>query len=142
TVLPATDHKAATVTVLMRKKGSTGAFASAAKVGVTGGSFTVPVKLPPGSYELQTRFDDPGQVLSAVAPTSTVTVPGAATVKFSHIKVKGRDITVTGKLSPSPKASGAYVRLLVRKSGKGSYKAKGSKVSIGTGRTSFTIRTH
>ena len=103
----------------------------------------MPVKLAPGSYDIQTRFDDQGQVLPSVAPTKTITVPGAATVKVSHIKVKGKRVTLTGKLTPKPSTTGAYIRLLARKrvsSGKTpAFKAKGGKVTIGKGRSSFTL---
>ncbi len=71
TVLPGTAHKNATVTVLTRKKGSKGAFKVSGSAKVTAGTYSVTTSaLKPGSYEFQTRFDDPGVVLPAVAATT------------------------------------------------------------------------
>ncbi len=141
-VLPATGHKAAVVSILARKKGSKGAFASYAKAALTGGTYSIPVKLSPAAWEFQARFDDPGQVISSVATTTSATVPGASTVKFTKASLKGRNLTVAGRLTPAPSITGAYVRLLGRRSGKGKFSSIGRRVDIVKGRKTFTIRTH
>jgi hypothetical protein len=114
-------------------------------VPVTGASFRVRVKLAPGTYRLQARFDDPGQVLSSVAAPRTVEVPGAAKVSVRHIGVRGRRVTVTGSVTPAPTSAGAYVRLLGRFGG---HKAApiGRRVRLAKGTRTFsftrTLRPH
>jgi hypothetical protein len=137
TVAPGT-HANGVVTISGRKGGK-GAFVNMAKAKITGASYSVVAKLSPGKWELQARFDDAGQVVSSVAPTVKVTVPGASSAKISRARANGHTLHVTGSVSPAPTTSGAYVRLLARHGSSGKYRALGAKVKIAKSRRAFTF---
>ena len=138
-VTPGT-HTNGIVTISARRS-SKQAFVNYAKANITGSAYSVVTKLPPGRWEIQARFDDAGRVISSVAATKTVTVPGASSVKIASAKADGRNLTVRGSVSPAPSATGGYVKLLARRGGKGTYRALGKKVKLAKGRRSYTIDT-
>jgi tungstate transport system substrate-binding protein len=134
TVAPAT-HAHGVVTVTATKGSRT---VNAGTATVTGGTFSVIAKLAPGTYRLQARLDDPGQVVSSLAAPRTVKVPGAATVRVSHLRVHGRHVTVTGSVTPAPASSGGYVRLLGR-FGKHEAAPIGARVKLAKGKRTFAF---
>jgi tungstate transport system substrate-binding protein len=134
TVAPAT-HAHGVVTITATKGAKT---VNAGTAAITGGTFSVRVKLAPATYRLQARFDDPGQVLSALAAPRTVKIPGAAAVKVSHLRVRARHVTATGSVTPAPTSSGGYVRLLGRY-GKHKLTTIGAAVKLAKGKRSFRI---
>jgi ABC-type tungstate transport system permease subunit len=131
-------HTNGIVTISARRT-SKASFVNFAKAKVTGASYSIPVKLSPGKWEIQARFDDTDRVLSSVAATKTVTVPGASSVKLTGARAGGRKLTVRGSVSPAPASPGGYVKLLTRRAGKGSYRAVGRKVKLAKGRRTFSI---
>ncbi|HEY5317009.1 MAG TPA: hypothetical protein VIJ20_03455 [Solirubrobacteraceae bacterium] len=123
-----------------------------------------------GSWQVEATYTDPGEVASSTSAVANVTIPAATpapgappthTVAFKKVTAKTGKITVTGTLKPGPTSSGAKVELLTLREGKVSKakskskkKKKGvlarpasvglketAKTSVGTGKTSFTIRT-
>jgi tungstate transport system substrate-binding protein len=145
TVTPAA---AGTVTILARKQNSGAAFTSAGTGTVSAGAYSVKATLAPGKWVLQAHYDNPS-VLSSVATLVTAGVTGSSSIRISHATVsKTGALRLTGSLSPAPDASGAYVRLMGRKSKKlgrsstATYRAIGEKATIAKGRRSFTISTH
>jgi tungstate transport system substrate-binding protein len=149
TVTPGGPHANASVTISARR-GSSGAFRNYANAKVTAGTFSIPVKLPPGTWHVQARFDDPTQVLSSVAAVKTVKVPGASSVKIAKVTVgAGGDVTLTGSVSPTPGSSGGYVEVRGRHTKRiatASATLKlatiGRRVKLAKGRSTFSITVH
>ena len=75
TVAPS-QHAHGVVTVLGRRAGSSGAFKSLGTSNVAGSAFSATGRLAPGRWEIEARFDDPGQVAGAISPAQSVRVPG------------------------------------------------------------------
>jgi tungstate transport system substrate-binding protein len=165
-VAPAAPDGNATVSVLARPSTSTGAFSTVGGATLATGqsAYAATGTLSPGTYQVEVTYKDPGQLLGATSSAATVTVTapvtaGAHTVSFKKVTVKNGKVTVTGTLKPGPTSSGAKVELLALQAGKISKtktktkkKKKGirahaaslksvAKTSVGTGKTSFTIKT-
>jgi hypothetical protein len=134
-------HANGIVTISARKRGSRGALRNYAKESIGGGTYSIQAKLPPGSWEIQARFDDAGQVLSSVASTVTAKVPGASSVKVSRVREDAGDVTVAGSVSPAPSTTGGYVKLLARR-GQAKFRAVGRKYAFAKGRRTYALHAH
>ncbi len=161
TVNPAGLDANGKVTILARPAGSSGAFSEIGAAAIAQGQagFAVAGTLGAGSWQVEATYSDPGQFASSTSAVANVTVPASApahAVSFKKVSAKKGKITVAGSLKPAPTTSGAKVELLALRGGKVS-KSKSKKgvraraaaaslhvvanTSVGTGKTSFTIKT-
>ncbi len=118
TLGPAAVDSKAKVTLLARKKGSTGAFRAIGKQSPTAGQsvFAINGSLSTGSWTIEVQYADPGAFTTGTSARRNVTVPAASGPKLGYKKVAITDgvLTLTGTLSSAPKGSGGTVRLFAR----------------------------
>jgi hypothetical protein len=150
TVAPAAPDANAIVTVYARK-GTSGGFSQVGggPLSVGQSAYALSGSVGAGTWQVETIYTDPGELLPATSRVVTVTVPvaGAATVIFHKITVKHGKLTVTGTVSPAPSGSGARVTLYGLKTvavRKASARAAAAFPAIGrstvkAGKTTFTI---
>lgn len=125
TVAPASGHLSGRVTVYARRigvKGATYRRVAVTKLASGDGSFAAIADLPPGRWQLETYFADPGTLVTSAGTKTTVTVSAAPKPLISGRGVSvGRSGHVTARVALYPKpAKGATVRLLaVKLSGAG-----------------------
>jgi tungstate transport system substrate-binding protein len=144
TVKPGTLHHKATVTVLARAAGSKGKFkkVGSERLAATQGNFAISVPLAAGSWQVEVKFKDPGQVIAASSRSVTVTVGGkpSSSVRLGSAKAKKGNVTVGGTVSPAG-ASGSKVELLGLNTTPGAptrFKVLGT-AKVGSGKTKFTL---
>jgi ABC-type tungstate transport system permease subunit len=145
-VSPGTGHVKATVTLFATQAGSKKGFKKVAahKLAASDANFAVILpSLGVGTWLVQAKYSDPGQVVAAQARTIKVTVGAKpnTSVSFSSVKVaKGGKVTVSGTIKPGAPASGATVQVLTMKTSGGppSFGEK-TKVKLGAGKTKFTV---
>jgi tungstate transport system substrate-binding protein len=163
-VNPAALDASGRVTILARKAGSTGSYSEIGAASVAQGqsAYAISAALGAGSWQVEAQYSDPGQVATGTSSASSVTVPTIPpgppphVVSFTKLSAKNGKVTITGKLTPGPTASGAKIELFAvstsslkkakREHGiRGRVAAAGlkqvAKTSVGTGKTSFTIKT-
>jgi tungstate transport system substrate-binding protein len=158
-VLPGSGHANASVALLARS-GKKGAFRKIAtsSLGSLDRSFAVSASLKAGTWSVELRFQDPGQVLSTTTRAKKISVPprDAASVTASSFKIKNGTFTINGKLGPKPLTSGTTVQVLGLDVGalpaaKGKKTANAAaagavsfrviaKVKVRAGATKFTLR--
>jgi ABC-type tungstate transport system permease subunit len=142
-LLPAAPDGNARVVVLARRQGSNGSFSQVGGVslGVRQSSYAVSAGLQPGKWQLQTSFQDPGQLVSGTSPTVSVTVPNSTpSASFKRLSVKNGRLTLTGALSQAPTTNGTVVRLFaLQTNSRGSFRQI-AKTSVKPGHTTFTIK--
>jgi tungstate transport system substrate-binding protein len=145
-VSPGTGHVKATVTLFATQAGSKNGFKKVAtyKLAANDANFAVVVpKLGQGTWLVQAKYADSGQVVAAQARTIKVTVgtKPSTSVSFSSVKVaKGGQVTVSGTIKPGAPASGATVQVLTMKTAGGAPQfGEKTKVKLGAGKTKFTV---
>jgi tungstate transport system substrate-binding protein len=145
-VSPGTGHVEATVTLLATQFGSNQGFKKVAtyKLAANDANFAVVVpSLGQGTWLVQARYADSGQVVAAQPRTIKVTVGAKpnTSVSFSSVKVaKGGKVTASGTIKPGAPASGATVQVLTMKTtGGGPQFGEKTKVKLGSGKTKFTL---
>ena len=146
---PAAPGAAGTVSILARRLGSHGAYSALGSTALAAGKmrYTASASLEPGRWQLEARYADAGQILTATSGAARVTVP-ARTVAFRPVSVRRGRLTVRGALSRAPGGGVARVLLLARSTARLSPAARlhGSgfrqigRASIGAGARTFTIR--
>ena len=146
-VSPGNSHVKATVALLAKQFGSKKGFKkmATAKLAASDANFAVILpKLGKGTWLVQAKYSDPGQVVAAKARTVKVTVGSkpATSVSFGSVKVaKGGKLTVSGTIKPGAPASGATVEVLAMKTAGGSPQfGEKTTVKVGRGNTKFTAR--
>jgi len=145
-VSPGTGHVKATVTLLATPFGSKKGFKKVAtyRLAANDANFAVALpKLGHGTWLVQAKYSDSGQVVAAQARTIKVTVGAkpSTSVSFSSLKVaKGGKVTVSGTIKPGAPASGATIQVLTMKTSGGppTFGEK-TKVKLGAGKTKFTV---
>ncbi len=145
-VSPGTGHVKATVTLFSKPVGSKKGFkkVGSVKLAASDANFAVVLpKLGPGTWLVQAKYSDPGQVVAAQARTIKVTVGAKpnTSVSFTSVKVaKGGKITVAGTIKPGAPSSGATIEVLTMKTSGGSSQfGEKTKVKLGRGKTKFTV---
>jgi len=146
-VSPGTGHVKATVTLFATQLGSKNGFKKVAtyKLGASDANFAVIVpKLGQGTWVVQAKYADSGQVVAAQPRTIQVTVGSKpnTSVSFSSVKVakKGGKVTVSGTIKPGAPTSGATIQVLTMKTSGGSPSfGEKTKVKLGSGKTKFTV---
>jgi ABC-type tungstate transport system permease subunit len=140
TVAPAAPDSNGTVTILARK-GTSGSFSQIGGAALTTGQFAYAATggLTPGTWQVQTSYRDPGQLLPATSNVMTVTVPSppksapsSPTASFKKLKVKNGVLTVSGVLGRAASGSGARVELFALQTSK--VKKTSSKAKRATAR--------
>jgi hypothetical protein len=163
-VAPAAPDANASVTILARKQGSSGAFTQVGGTSLAAGQSTYAATgaLQPGVWQIQVRYQDPGQLLGSTSSAANATVPSATqasspTASFKKLKLKNGALTLSGQLGRAVSGSGAQVKLLalrtvtVKKSGKKVKKAivvrvnatrfqQVGKANVKNGKKNFTIK--
>jgi hypothetical protein len=147
-VSPAAPDANASVTILARKQGSTGAFTQVGGASFAAGQSTYADMgaLQPGAWQVEVKYQDPGQLLGSTSSTANATVPSATpasspAASFKKLKVKNGALTLSGALGRAVSGSGAKVELLalrtvtVKKTG--NKKAKRASVVVRTAAVSF-----
>jgi tungstate transport system substrate-binding protein len=141
-IAPGAPDANATVALLARPIGSTGSYSEIGAASLTAGqsSYTITSPLAKGSWQLETSYTDPGQLLAATA-TGVVTVlnPGGSSVSSTKAKVDAGKLTLTGTISPDPVVTGARVELFALRSGATKF-TKVATATLKTGQTKFTIK--
>lgn len=155
-VLPGSSHVKASVELLARS-GKTGKFKRFAtlRLGSLDHSFAVSSSLGAGTWYVEARFRDPGQVVSTTTKARKLSVPppDAAGVSAGPIKVKKGKLTIKGTVGPAL-TFGATVQVLGLDVGALPSKAKATaeaaaagvrfrviaSVNVGAGATTFTLR--
>jgi tungstate transport system substrate-binding protein len=127
---------------------------NSAKIG-TGGTYSITFKpTSSGAYQVATpqmslvenASLSPvyGDILSPAAttasPITVVGLPAPHTLTFKSVKVSKGKFTVTGALKPGPALSGAKVELFALRTTGPSGQKKVATVSVGKGKTKFTIK--
>jgi tungstate transport system substrate-binding protein len=114
-VLPASGHVKGLIELLARG-GGRGAFKPVAtsSLGSLDHSFAVSSALAPGTWHVEVRFVDPGQVVSITTRAQTVSVPArdAASVTTGSFKINNGRFAIAGKVAPTPATSATVVRVL------------------------------
>ncbi|MGA2011297.1 MAG: hypothetical protein ABSH51_12335 [Solirubrobacteraceae bacterium] len=166
-VVPGAPDGNATVTILDRKQGSTGAFTTLTTTSLTAGQTTYAVShsLAAGKWQIEATYADPNELTTATSASSNVTISqSASSVSIKKATAKTGSVTVSGTLSQGPATSGAKVELfamptttvtitktakkskqkgvrelIVARAAKASFKQVG-KTTVGIGKTKFTIK--
>jgi hypothetical protein len=145
-VSPGTGHVKATVTLFAEQVGSSKGFQKVGtnKLAANDANFaSVLPSLGPGTWLVQAKYSDSGQVVAAQPRTIKVTVGAkpSTSVSFSSVKVaKGGKVTVSGTIKPGAPASGATVQVLTMKTAGGAPQfGEKTKVKLGAGKTKFTV---
>jgi ABC-type tungstate transport system permease subunit len=114
-LLPGSGHVKGSV-VLLARSGRAGAFRKIATESLGSGdhSFAVSATREPGTWYLEVRFQDPGQIVSKTSTAENVSVPprDPASVTTSSVRVRNGKFTIKGKLAPKPLRSGTSVEVL------------------------------
>jgi tungstate transport system substrate-binding protein len=114
-LLPGSGHVKGSV-VLLARNGRRGSFRNLASESLGGSdqSFAVSAALKPGTWYVEVRFQDPGQVVSKTSRAQRVSVPprDAAGVATSSIRISNGRFTIKGRLAPKPQRSGTSVQVL------------------------------
>jgi tungstate transport system substrate-binding protein len=144
-VSPGTSHVKATVTLSAAQVGSKKGFKklTTAKLAASDANFAVVLpKLGKGTWLVQAKFQDPGQVVAAPARTVKVTVGSKpkTSVSFKSVKVaKGGKLTVSGTIKPGAPKSGATIEVLAMKTAGGPPQfGEKTTVKVAKGKTKFT----
>jgi ABC-type tungstate transport system permease subunit len=146
-VSPGTGHVKATVTLFAKQFGSQQGFKKLAthKLAANDANFAVVLpSLGQGTWLVQAKYADSGQIVAAQPRTIKVTVgtKPSTSVSFSSVKVakKGGEVTVSGTIKPGAPSSGATVEVLTMKTTGGSPTfGEKTKVKLGAGKTKFTV---
>jgi len=146
-VSPGTGHVKATVKLFAMQVGSNKGFKKVATVKLAANDANFAVVLPTvgaGTWLVQAKYSDSGQVVAASARTIKVTVgtKPSASVSFSSVKVAktGGKVTVSGTVSPGAPASGATIEVLTMSTSSGTAAfGEKTKVKLGAGKTKFTV---
>lgn len=113
-VLPGSHAKGSVV--LLARSGTSGAFKTIATDSLAGAdhSFALSASRKPGTWHLEVRFQDPGQVVSTTTKAKKVSVPAhdAASVTTRSLKMKNGRFTINGTVGPKPVKSGTTVQVL------------------------------
>jgi hypothetical protein len=145
-VSPSTGHVKATVTILARQQGSKKGFKQVAtdKLASNDANWAVAVSLAPGKWTIQTKYQDPHQVVAANPRTVNVTVSAKpkTSVSFGSVKVgNGGSMTVSGSIKPGAVKSGATVEVLAMKTAGGPPKfGEKTTVKLKSGKANFTAK--
>ncbi len=158
TVGPGAAHAQGTISILARPKGSIAAFAQIGGVALapTQTTFSVTAPLAPGSWQVVAVFRDPTQVIAGTSVPVDVTVPStakgfSAAVSLKNASVRNGALSLSGSIAAAPNVSGAYVRLLGRrtqaltgskKKTAGKTFSRISKLTIAKGSTRFAFHVH
>jgi tungstate transport system substrate-binding protein len=114
-VLPGSGHVKGSI-ILLGRTGRKGAFKQIARSSLGSGdhTFAVSTALKPATWELEVRFQDPGQVVSITTKAKKVSLLGrdSASVTTSSFKIKNGRFTISGKIAPAPVTSGTTVDVL------------------------------
>jgi ABC-type tungstate transport system permease subunit len=146
-VSPGTGHVEATVTLFATRVGSNKAFKKVATLKLAANDANFAVVLPTvgaGTWLVQVKYADSGQVVAASPRTIKVTVgtKPSTSVSFSSVKVakQGGKVTVSGTVSPGAPSSGATIEVLTMKTSSGTA-AFGEKtmVKLAADKTKFTV---
>ncbi len=144
-VSPGTGHVKATVTLSAKQFGSKKGFKklTTAKLAASDANFAVVLpELGKGTWLVQAKFQDPGQVVAAPERTVKVTVGSKpkTSVSFGSLKVaNGGKLTVSGTIKPGAPASGATIEVLAMKTAGGPPQfGEKTTVKVGRGKTKFT----
>ena len=144
-VSPGTGHVKATVTLSAKQFGSKKGFKklTTAKLAASDANFAIVLpELGKGTWLVQAKFQDPGQVVAAPERTVKVTVGSKpkTSVSFGSLKVaNGGKLTVSGTIKPGAPASGATIEVLAMKTGGGPPQfGEKTTVKVGRGKTKFT----
>jgi hypothetical protein len=149
TVAPRAANRSARVAILARPRGSTGSFREVGGANLSTGqsSYAVSGALHAGSWQVETEFSDPGQVLQSKSSPVTVTVPaGSSTVRFAATTVVRGALTVNGTLGAPAAVAGAKAELFAMRTGRlsggggsGPFHMVGQK-TVPVGATTFKIQ--
>jgi ABC-type tungstate transport system permease subunit len=151
TVGPAAPDGNATVRLMGRKKGSTGAFTQVGQQTLTSGAktFAINGNVTSGAWQIEAVYGDGSLLGSATSGTQNVTVPSTtATVGFKKLTVKKGKLTLSGTLSEAPVTKGAKVELFALQAAAltrmGKKASSGFKqvahATIGAGKKTYTIK--
>jgi tungstate transport system substrate-binding protein len=114
-VLPGTGPVKGSIELLAHS-GGTGSFKriASSSLGSLDRSFAISAALKTGTWSVEVRFQDPGQVVSNTTKPKQVSVPApdAASVTIGSLKIKNGRFTLSGKIDPKPGASGTTVQVL------------------------------
>ncbi len=156
-IAPAAPDGNSEITLLARPQGSTGAFTEIGGEGLVTGqsSFAANGVLRPGNWEVEARYGDPGQLVSATSTAVEVSVPQSTTTAgLTKATVSHGSLKLAGKLSQAAGAGGAKVELFAlravkltstRHARRAAAAAAGgfhriAQTTVKQGKTSFTIR--
>jgi ABC-type tungstate transport system permease subunit len=114
-VLPSAGHVKGTIELLARTS-SKHSFKQIATESLGSGdrSFAISATVKPGTWAVEVRFQDPGQVVAAtIRPVRVSVAPrDPAGVRISSLKVKNGAFTISGVVSPTPTTGGTVVSVL------------------------------
>jgi tungstate transport system substrate-binding protein len=144
-VSPDTGHVKATVTLYAKQFGSKKGFTKLAtdKLAASDANFAVVLsKLGKGTWLVEAKYSDPGQVVAAQARTVKVTVGSKpkTSISFGSVKVaKGGKLTVSGTIKPGAPSGGATIEVLAMKTAGGPPQfGEKTTVKVARGKTKFT----
>ena len=170
TVGPAAPDGNATVTILARKQGSTGAYSTVATDKLTAGqaNYAFGGSLAAGTWQVETAYQDGSDFTPSTSTTDKLTVKQpTTTVRIKKATAKKGAVTVTGTLSLGPAVTKAKVELFAvattkvkitngkAKTGTSTAKAvreivvariatarskQVGKTTVGTGKKTFTVK--
>jgi ABC-type tungstate transport system permease subunit len=142
--LPASGHVKGSI-VLLARSGRKGAFKQIATAPLGSGDHNFAISSPrkPGTWQVEVRFQDPGQVVSVTTKPIAISVPapGPAGVRTSSLKINTGRFTITGVVTPKPATAGATVQVLGLDVGAlaASGKATDSAQTAAAGRVRFSV---
>ena len=144
-VSPSTGHVKAAVTLSAKQFGSKQGFKKLAtnKLAANDANFAVVLPtLGKGTWLVQAKYADHGQVVAAPARTIKVTVGSKpnTSISFGPVKVaKGGKLTASGTIKPGAPSSGATIEVLAMKTAGGPPQfGEKTTVKVGRGKTKFT----
>jgi tungstate transport system substrate-binding protein len=142
-LLPSSPHVKGTIALLARR-GRRGAFRQIATESLDGGdhSFAAGASLKPGSWTVEARFQDPGQIVAATSKPIRIVVParGRAGVRTTSFKLARGAFKLTGVVTPKPAASATSVQVLGLDLGAASAHFKLiATVKLHAGASTFTV---
>jgi ABC-type tungstate transport system permease subunit len=146
-VSPGTGHVKAKVTLYAKQFGSNQGFKKVATYKLSANDANFAVVLPTvgaGTWLVEAKYADSGQVVAATPRTIKVTVGSkpSTSVSFTSAKVakKGGKVTVSGTIAPGAPSSGAAIEVLTMKTSGGSPQfGEKTRVKLGAGKTKFTV---
>jgi tungstate transport system substrate-binding protein len=131
----------ASVSVLARKQGSTGAYKTVGTETLAKGAKTYALNgaLSWGKWQIRVSYQDSGQFTTVNSGTRNITVPvKSQTVKYKTVTVTKGKIKLTGTLSQGPVSTKATVTLMALQAGKLAFTKVGS-ASVNAGKITYTI---